>query len=246
MRRAFAALLAFLLFGCAAAAVPIVAGGAILASDRNKSPVPKQSLPPVATADPLPTNNLSTATLPDNFAALVAHVEQRAALWREGAPINSLVLDSRQTVLNPVAIGCTRREPLVVFDADPAAAPVNDTATQAAWRETLASIRASGVGILWVTERFENETAALRPALPGAEPADAIAGRNGPDDRKQAIRQRWAATHCILAVVGDVRADADEAYAYLRDPATPLPIDSHWGAGWFLLPLASGAIGADQ
>lgn len=226
------------LHGCAAAAVPVLASAAIATPSRDQ-PV-QQSTSPLSAEPPLAT------PLPPEFAALIAHVERRAALWREGAPINSLVLDSRQTVLNPVAIGCARREPLVIFDADPAAAPANDSATQAAWRETLASIRASGVGILWVTERFENETAALRPALPGAEPADAIAGRNAPDDRKQAIRQRWAATHCILAVVGDVRADADEAYAYLRDPATPLPIDSHWGAGWFLIPLPSVAIGADQ
>lgn len=223
MRRARPALAALLLGGCAGAVAPIEA-----------------ETPPVSQA------MAAEAPLPDAFAALVTHVEQRAALWREGAPINSLVLDSRQTVLNPVAIGCARREPLVIVDADPAPDARADGAADAAWRHALAKIRAANVGILWVTERFENETAALRPALPGAESADMIAGRKAADDRKQTIRQRWAASHCILAIIGDTRADADEAYAFLRDPATSLPIDSNWGAGWFLLPLASAATEAGQ
>ena len=106
------------------------------------------------------------------------------------------------------------------------------------WRQTVTAIRAAEVGILWVTDQPDSAAAALRIALEpvGFSPADAIASRTGPADRKHLIRQRWAQTHCILAVVGDTRSDADEAYDYLRSPDLTLPIDANWGSGWFLLP----------
>ena len=196
-------------------------------------------------ASPLPAEASRAAPLPHEFAALVAHVRQRATLWREGAPINSLVLDDRQTVLNPAAIGCARREPLIIIDADPA--PDADPGAIAAapyWQQMLAAIRADSVGILWVTDRPEAGATTLRSALAAAGLAnsDIIAGRRDAADRKQLIRQRWAVSHCILAVVGDTRSDADEAYAYLRSPDATLPIDRYWDNGWFLLPLPDIAV----
>jgi hypothetical protein len=177
------------------------------------------------------------APLPPEFAALVAHVEQRVTLWHEGAPINSLVLDDRQTVLNPIAIGCARREPLVIIDIDPAPGGAAVTAESVgAWRQSVAAMRAAGAGILWVTEQSNVDRLIVALAPAGWMAADTIAGPLGPGDRKQLIRQRWAATHCVLAVVGDTRSDADEAYAYLRSADASLPIDRYWGQGWFLLP----------
>ncbi|MDX2209527.1 MAG: hypothetical protein SFV20_04115 [Sphingopyxis sp.] len=236
MRGARAAMLAAIaaapLAGCAAAAIPAIAGATIAAADGKTAKPAAQAAtaPPAAQGEAAPPG-----PLPAEFTALVDHVRQRAALWREGAPINSLVLDDRQTVLNPVAIGCARREPLVIIDADPSpnAEPADDAA-RASWTPVLAAIRAEGVGILWVTAKADADTASLRGAL---GPGDTIAGRRDAADRKQLIRQRWATTHCILAVVGDTRGDADEAYDYLRSPDAVLPIDSNWGQGWFLLPL---------
>jgi hypothetical protein len=239
------ALAALPLAGCAVAAVPLAAGTAVAATEQrpDKEPSSSQQAGPET-----PATVQTEALLPPEFAALVSHVRQRAALWREGAPINSLVLDSRQTVLNPVAIGCARRDPLVIIDIDPApTAGPTDAATLGHWRQAAASIRSEGVGLLWVTDRPDTDIALLRPALmsAGLEPADTVAGRTSAADRKQLIRQRWAQTHCILAVVGDARGDADEAYDYLRSIDVVLPIDSNWGAGWFLLPVPTLAIGGD-
>lgn len=246
MCAAFLAALAVVpLAGCAAAAIPAIAGATMAATDKGRA-----KANPAVNADrpDAPPGAASPAPLPPEFAALVNHVRQRATLWREGAPINSLVLDDRQTVLNPVAIGCARREPLVIIDADPAPnADPGAIATALSWQQVLAATRAEGVGILWVTDRPETDTATLRRALAtaGLANSDIIAGRRDAADRKQLIRQRWAASHCILAVVGDTRSDADEAYAYLRNAETALPIDTNWGAGWFLLPSPLGAEGAD-
>lgn len=185
------------------------------------------------------------------FTPLVDHVRARATLWREGAPINSLVLDSRQTVLNPVAIDCQRREPVVIVDLDHATArpPLADGMKVApGWPNTQMAIRAERVAIAWVTDMPTAETGAIRRhlSLSGLDVggADPIAGRENADDRKQAIRQRLAARFCILAVVGDTRGDADEAYDYLRSADTALPIDTNWGAGWFLLPAPLSHAGA--
>jgi hypothetical protein len=200
---------------------------------------------PLATPPPIAPS--APATMPTaEFAALVDHVGKRATLWREGAPINSLVLDARQTVLNPVAIGCARRDPLVIIDADPASGSAPATpATAAAWQETTTAIRAAGVNILWISDRVDAGTLASALIPAGFRSTDLIATLSGPSDRKQLLRQRWAASHCILAVVGDTRGDADEAYDYLRSADTVLPIDGNWGAGWFLLPAPLANVGAD-
>ncbi|NJS14699.1 MAG: hypothetical protein HC788_08980 [Sphingopyxis sp.] len=244
--RAAAALLTLLtLTGCAAAAIPLVAGVGIAATNK-RPPKPNQAEPAVS------PNTLALAepavvdpAMPAQFSALIDHVRSRATLWREGAPINSLVLDSRQTVLNPVAIDCQRREPVVIIDLDqngkdPLPAYRNDVIAAPGWPNTLVAIRAEKVGILWVTDQISADADAIRALLArtglDATGTDSIATRDSPEDRKQAIRQRLASQYCILAVVGDTRSDADEAYAYLRSPETPLPIDSNWGEGWFLLP----------
>jgi hypothetical protein len=187
------------------------------------------------------------ATDSGDFAALVEHVERRAQLWREGAPINSLVLDERQTVLSPVAIGCERRPPVVIVDLDNADGPTPLTPPAAGsvkandgWIAALAAIRTAEVGVVWVTGRPANEAGAIKLTLEMAgldemEAARLVASEAG-WTRKQALRRGIAADSCVLAVVGDKRGDADEAYDYLRHPDNKLPIDRFWGEGWFLLP----------
>lgn len=232
--RATAALMLLLLMGGCGGAAPA-------------TPVPLAPPPPSAATPP-------SFTPTPEFAALVDHVRKRAALWREGAPINSLVLDSRETVLNPVAIDCQRRPPAVLIDLDDARhGPLQSDAAgiKAApgWAETAAAIRAENVGIVWITDQPTARAADLAALLArtGLDSArdDSVAGRASADDRKQQVRQRLALRNCILAVVGDKRGDADEAYDYLRGAEISLPIDSNWGEGWFLLPPPLTAAGDD-
>lgn len=261
-----AAMAAIPLSGCVIAAVPVVAGAAVVGSEqqRKQKQKPKQAQPAAtatsaAAPTALPGSGPRTSGLPGPsvapaapavpsgsnsqvnpaFDALVAHVQRRATLWREGAPINSLVLDARQSVLNPVAVGCARRPPVVIvdLDRDPSAATTGEVA---AWPATLAALRAHDVGIVWVSDAPAAMADRLRTALvqsaldPAA--ADRLMLKSSSAGRKQLMRQDIARDSCVLAVVGDVRADADEAYGYLRSSTATLPIDSNWGEGWFLLP----------
>ena len=232
--------------GCVVAAVPVVAGAIMARSEAQRSkrqPAPVSSPAPATIVTVGAVGTAATSVISE-FEPLIAHVRSRATLWREGAPIKSLVLDNKQTVLNPVAIDCQRRQPVVLVDLDPAATGTDTLldATLAAngWSSALAAIRDLDVGIIWITGRADSEANAVRARLnaTGLDPMsrDAVAGTPQAAVRKQDIRLEQARSHCVLAVVGDKRGDADEAYDYLRSPDAKLPIDDNWGIGWFLLP----------
>jgi hypothetical protein len=175
----------------------------------------------------------------DGFAAMLAHVQRRAALWREGAPINSLVLDDKQTVLNPVAVGCARRPPVVIIDLDPAAEPVAAAAPAPAagsgWVAAARALRSEDIGIVWVSDQPRSASFLAASGLDPDGRDQLVLPRPGAE-RKQLLRRAVAQSSCVLAVIGDKRGDADEAYDYLRSGEAKLPIDSNWGEGWFLLP----------
>ena len=54
------------------------------------------------------------------------------------------------------------------------------------------------------------------------------------DERKQTRRDALAETYCIVAILGDERADFDELYLYLKDRDAVVPPDAIIGNGWFL------------
>jgi hypothetical protein len=225
-------------------ALPTALAALILASCAT-SAVPTQ--PQVEVAPQAAT------VLPSEFEPLIGHVRSRAALWREGAPINSLVLDDRQTVLNPIAIGCERRPPVVIVDldsagAEPARLPDIAQSATPGWIAALDALRREDVSIIWVTNYSAHDTQAVvqRLAATGLDPlgGDRLMTLRPGADRKQLLRRDIAQSSCVLAVVGDTRGDADEAYDYLRSADAVLPIDSNWGAGWFLLPAPLSHAGA--
>ncbi len=185
------------------------------------------------------------------FAALLDHVQRRWRLAQEGAPIQALVLDDSRSVLDPVMLPCDTRPGAVLVDLDSDgrdnSAPLS--ASPGDWAAALAQLRALGAAILWVTARPADEAAVLAGALKsaGLDPAgaDKVMGTAPGTERKQLVRQAAATRYCVLAVAGDTRADADEAYAFLRDPNAPLPVDNLWGQGWFLLPPALPVAGVN-
>ncbi len=284
---------AMLLSGCVAAALPLLAAGAI-AGDANgrgepraalaRPPAPPAAAPPApadvnelpplrpgdvtvltalptpraaeitpraaeitpraAEITPRPAAGFAPAAPPRiaaNFAAVAAHVAQRHRLYREGAPIQALVLDGRASILAPRMMPCGQRRPIVLIDADagnigPDAGTGGDAAE--GWRGLVSTLRQEGVGIWWVSAAQDSGRLAAKLAAAGLDPSgqDRIATGAGTSVGKQQLRAELADANCVLAVVGDQRSDADEAYAYLRDPDTPLPTDNLWGDGWFLLP----------
>ncbi|MCC7393909.1 MAG: hypothetical protein IT553_03545 [Sphingomonadaceae bacterium] len=252
-----------LLTGCVAAVLPVMAAGTIarqgVAGDTGEAantsvpsppaiteaepappaPVPAPETPPHAEIAPTPAvAQATTAMVDSDSAAIIAHVRVRAALVAEGAPVLSLILADPLTLAEPAYAPCGARPAAVIFDADRGSAVAGDVG---ALRQLTAEIRAANIAIFWVSDRPASATAMIADALAAADidPAhvDSIVATRPGFERKQLLRHAIAESHCVLAVVGDTRADADEAYAYLRDPDSPLAIDSNWGNGWFLLPL---------
>ena len=202
-------------------------------------PAPEPAAAMAAAAPVAVTEAAAAAASP--YAALLDHVRARSALVAEGAPVISLVLENSLTLREPDYVDCGQRPPAVLVDADadpqgPAAGP-GDTALLAA---ALRTIRDAGVSVIWVTDRPAGDAPAIAERLAAvgidADGRDTVAGTGPVMARKQLVRRAAAMSHCIIAVVGDRRGDADEAYDYLRSSATPLVIDGNWGNGWFLLP----------
>lgn len=223
----------------------------ILAPVSALIPPPGTSLSPAAAgtaANPAETA-LAAPTLADDnlYARFVSHVLERADMVTGGAPVVSLVAANGLLVRERSFVQCPMHRAAVLIDLDDGRSdattvftPEGDHSVDPDFLVALGRLRARGVDILWVTDNriSTSESIAARLQASGLDPlgSDTLLRPNGPEDRKQLRRFRAAQTHCIVAIVGDRRSDADEAYDYLRDPNTPLVIDANWDAGWFILP----------
>ena len=137
-----------------------------------------------------------------------------------------------------------REKPAVLLDLDPGAAAfdLDDPPSPApGLAEGLAALRISGLRVLWIAGLPASEAPRLRLLLRATEldpdGGDGLLLRLG-DERKQEMRAAAARDWCIVAIAGDVRADFDEAFDYVRDPHGPLGqvLEAHLGAGWFMTP----------
>lgn len=106
--------------------------------------------------------------------------------------------------------------------------------------EGLNELRRRDVAVIWMTSQPVDRLTTLSTLLQlnGLNPAgrDAIVLTRTSGERKQERRTQTAASHCILAIAGDRKADFDELYDYLRNPDSPTDSDRMIGAGWFLAP----------
>ena len=80
----------------------------------------------------------------------------------------------------------------------------------------------------------------MRKALiaAGLDPAgrDELVLLRYPQERKQTRLEDFAAEFCVVALAGDERADFDELFQYLKNPAAAAPLEALIGKGWFLIP----------
>ena len=88
--------------------------------------------------------------------------------------------------------------------------------------------------------RPADRAGAIRKALAtaGLDPdgRDQLVLLRFPEERKQTRRDDFAKANCVLAMAGDERADFDELFSYLRDPAAATTLDVLIGKRWFLVP----------
>lgn len=238
-----------LLPGCIAAAIPLVAGGAIARSQLGDSPSASTATAASAPARPggasaqvtilqgmtqLPPPSPPTATSSAPIAAYAA--AQLAARPRQSA-----LLDD-PTLLVARRAPCAERPPVLLVDLDPAdglatldlAAPADQGLAA-----TLAELRRMGLAVAWITDHGASEARPIRARLlaAGLDPQgkDPLLVMRYPGESKQARRRALGATHCVLAIAGGGREDFDDLYLHLRDPAAALDLETMIGAGWFLI-----------
>ncbi|MBO9512165.1 hypothetical protein [Erythrobacter sp. A6_0] len=252
---------AFALQGCVvAAAAPFAAAGVAIAKgkrDAPRAPANAALAPAPSTAAALPSSDDTAVVLTDltalpapsprdigvrdkTFLTFAQHALDRV----EASPANA---DTRSAVLaTPGAFdseraACRARPAMVLIDLDPgrdAFDPLANSQTDPGLVDALTRLREQDVVIAWQTRLGENFAEAIRAALArtGLDPegTDKLLVLGSLDERKQTRRDAQAKTHCIVAILGDERADFDELYLYLKDREAVVPSDAIIGRGWFL------------
>ena len=195
--------------------------------------------PGAIAASPAPARSpIGTGT----YAAFADYAATQAAIPAIGSERQSALLVDAGSMQAKTRT-CSIHPPAVLIDVDPAGSTFDSAGAPVAdadFAGRLASLRTDGVTIGWVSARTADRAGDLRRVLrsSGLDPAgrDELVLLRFPEERKQTRRDDFAKAYCVVALAGDERADFDELYSYLRDPARAQPLDSLIGKGWFLVP----------
>lgn len=207
-----------------------MAPGTLPILDEGKSA--PEGAPAAATAAPaLPTG-------PSPYAEFINFAREQAGA-SPASPLRRSALLSDPGSLLPLKAKCPVGAPgAVLIDLDRAGGS-EDAIADTRLATALASLRADGVAVLWISQRSAVDAGTLRTMLSesGLDPdgQDELLLTYG-DQRKQTRRAEAAADYCILAIAGDERSDFDELYEYLRTPISAQALESMIGDGWFLVP----------
>lgn len=196
---------------------------------------------------------------PSRYGELTRFALDRLARRNAGEALTSVVTVEDFDITRPAFIPCGNLPPAVVIDLDDANAGLDPAlaTNQSAERlraepglaAELARLRAAGIAVLWLSDQgFEVDHAVyanLQASGLDAEGRDPLYAQMVPDDRKQGRRQEIASRYCVLAIAGDKRGDAEEAYDYLVRPELAAPLESLWDNGWFILPLPLRTLAVD-
>ncbi|MFM7403201.1 MAG: hypothetical protein ACKO1N_03700 [Erythrobacter sp.] len=176
------------------------------------------------------------------FARFVRYAQASARGAQSGADLPSAVL------IDPVALDGKRRrcvpgeQPVALIDLDPSGgvfAPPAKPDKLPNLALGLAVLREAGIEVAWFSDLSTNLSGNLRAALEqsGLDPRgeDIVSLRRDEDDTKQKRKENLAGITCIVAIAGDDRADFDERYKYLRNPAAGAGLEPLIGDGWFLI-----------
>ena len=255
--RALAGLIAALplLSGCVAAAIPAVAGGAMLHSRHHKSTKAEKADDPALPPDTqLVRTDLTSlpppdpARAPDAIALAALESYGAAELTKAaGEPHDSALLADPGS-LQPDRQDCGAHPPAVLVDLDPgkaAFAPQTASKADPELAAVLAGLREEGAAIVWLSRADPAARGAILHwlAASGLDPkgTDTLALASG-FASKQELRQSLAATLCPIALVGAERSDFDDLYLYLKDPASAVALEAMINHGWFLIdPVEAGA-----
>lgn len=179
------------------------------------------------------------------FADYALDIAARNPLRDEVRPSALL---ARPGVLTPDRAPCNFVGNAVLIDLDPEGSllepsrPIDHGALAAA----LARLRAAEVEVVWGTALTADRAGDVRGWLrrSGLDPEgkDRLLLLRYPEDRKQTRREEASSDRCLIAMLGDERADFDELFDYLKQPDAAVGLDAMLGQGWFLAPVSEAAI----
>lgn len=211
---------------------------------------------PTATTPPPPAVSPGLSAIeamggPSRYAELARFALDRQARRSAGEAVTSMVTVDGFDIGRPAFVPCGTLPPAVVIDLDDANAGFDPALATPLTAERLraepglaaelARLRAAGIAVLWLSDQgFEVDRAIyanLQASGLDTAGRDPLYAQMVPDDRKQGRRQEIASRYCVLAVAGDKRGDADEAYDFLIHAESAAPLESLWGKGWFIVPL---------
>lgn len=278
-RAAFAGLAAALasvtLSGCIAAAIPLVAGGAMARSNMGKDDIaqtrPAPNQPEIETpseadrvADLAPANQAPTVSAVESSSVLqspqmsefIRYSTEHAFQYSASAESLPSAVLSKPSSLDGERLQCDPEaglKPSILIDLDPGETPFargSDLPTSAAIALSLTVLRSEGVEIAWISENSAADADIVRDALSasGLDPnaEDTLLLMRYPDDRKQTRRKEFAAQTCLIAIAGDRRNDFDELYDFLTSRDAAFRLETMINDGWFLIPSETSDLPPDQ
>lgn len=253
-----------LLGGCVAfAALPVLAGGAMVAGGnvRIRAATPNPGAPKLVRRDVpprlgeqktggAPVGDLVLTGLtdlpppsgaaPDPWREFVDYALAQVGKETDQPAVRSALLESGKSLDLPRLRVCVARDPAVIVDLDRARENTAVSPPSPALAPQLERLRAAGIVVVWISDRPASEVAEVAGSLrsSGLDPAgsDPLLLRRTPRDRKQALREEAALDVCPIAIAGDRKGDFDELFDYLRDPQAAAGLDSLLGSGWFIVP----------
>jgi hypothetical protein len=256
-----------LLSGCiGAVALPLLAGGTLMATKKGqvRAATPVVRPPSAATkqaaakvAAPAPPQAIVTSLTelppPGGVAAISAEGPWRSffayALARQtpsesaGSAIESAILRQPPDIDEVVRLPCAKPVFAVIIDLDDASeafAPERLPPAPAAIAEGLDRLRQAGIVVLWISRLPAARAGDVAQALQakGFDPRglDQLLLLRQAGDRKQLLRENANEDVCVVAIAGDERGDFDELFDYLRDPGSAVGLYPMMGDGWFLVP----------
>ena len=233
--------------GVATVGPQMAAAEALAPSERDAIPSASTISPPVAkltglTELPPPSGYDGKAVASGAQAAFAAFAVEQAAIPVVGSERRSVLL-ADPFAMTPETRTCSIHPAAVLVDLDPEGTTIDLSRPLSGDRmlaEKLAALRAEGVTVGWTSSQTADRAGEVRKALvsSGLDPAgrDELVLLRFPEERKQTRRDEFARSHCVVAIAGDERADFDELFAYLRNPAAAAPLERLMGAGWFIIP----------
>ncbi|WP_336919361.1 hypothetical protein [Altererythrobacter lauratis] len=232
---------------------PLVAPTPAPAPAPMPAPVQPEVAAPVAAPTPAPT--VAAAPTPATPATEIAPAMpiasaspyaafHRFVLERLAAPAGrpSMLL-ADPPALSPELLTCNALPPAVLIDLDPAGGLLplgTGMRTDSSLPAFLGDFRQRGITVYWISGHGPGEARAIRNALvetrldpAGEDPLIVIRFAR---ENKQSRRRALATSDCLLAILGDERADFDDLYEYVHSIEVAGELEVHIGRGWFLAP----------